>query len=109
MTNEQRFWKKIRKPDFANGCWEWLGYLDPKGYGTFGVNNKVFKAHRYSYLIHFGPIPEKLCVCHHCDNPQCCNPDHLFLGTHNDNMQDMIKKGRSNFNGSKKEIIDELI
>jgi hypothetical protein len=76
------------------GCWIWTGSR-AGGYGTLRVDGKVQKTHRLSYAEFIGQIPDGLCVCHHCDNPPCFNPDHLFLGTHNDNMQDMKRKGRS--------------
>lgn len=89
MKQEKRdkFFKKVKKTE---DCWEWLGCKTKLGYGSFGSE----KAYRYSYKIHKGEIPDKMCVCHSCDNPSCVNPDHLFLGTHQDNMSDMVSKGR---------------
>ncbi|MDO7847580.1 HNH endonuclease [Hymenobacter sp. M29] len=93
LTPEQRFWGMVRKKE---GCWEWTGYKNPKGYGYLMVKaGKPTGAHRFSYELHKGPIPKGLFVCHTCDNPVCSNPDHLFLGTVKDNTQDMVKKGRS--------------
>jgi hypothetical protein len=75
-----------------SGCWEWLLSKDDYGYGRF----LQLKAHRVSYCIHnnLSEIPDGYEVCHSCDNPACVRPDHLWLGTHSDNMQDMIAKGR---------------
>lgn len=75
-------------------CWNWTGRISEFGYGQFFMEGKLEQAHRASYKIHKGSIPKGLCVCHTCDNRKCVNPKHLWIGTMNDNVQDMIKKGR---------------
>ena len=92
-TKEERFFEKINKTSF--GCWEWTAATRKDGYGVFGVaTSKSMLAHRYSYALHYGSFKKSLLVCHKCDNPKCVNPEHLFLGTHQDNMDDMREKGR---------------
>lgn len=76
-------------------CWNWKGYLDPKGYGRIWVTNRMVSAHRLAWDWQFGPILNGLIVCHHCDNRRCCNPHHLFLGTDQDNADDCRAKGRA--------------
>jgi len=90
-SDKNRFLEKILKSD---GCWQWIAASRGNGYGCMKVNRKVIDAHRLSWEIHFGKIPDGLLVCHTCDNKKCVNPAHLFLGTHSDNMQDCLKKGR---------------
>jgi len=85
-----RFWKHVNKTD---SCWLWIGGTDKDGYGSFRLNEHV-RAHRFSWEINIGPIPEKLCVLHQCDVKTCINPDHLFLGTRKDNTADAVKKNR---------------
>ena len=98
---EERFWNFVVK---GPGCWDWTGATHPFGYGVMGVSGRrgaVDTAHRVSWLIHNGPVPDMTEVCHRCDNPPCTRPDHLFLGTHADNMSDMGAKGRSGLRGGR--------
>lgn len=93
-----RFWAKVDIKG-ATDCWEWTACKDGHGYGQIGYQGTYVKAPRISWLLHFGPIPEGegyhgTCVCHECDNPGCVNPNHLFLGTNQDNVDDKKQKGR---------------
>ena len=93
-NTEIDFWKKVDKTSNPNGCWVWTGKIRNKdGYGSFIINHKTWSAHRFTMLI-AGQDPIGWEVMHRCDNPPCINPAHLSLGTHKDNMQDMINKGR---------------
>jgi hypothetical protein len=82
-------------PEPYSGCWIWTGSYAGDGRNEYGVTPARERAHRVSWLIHRGPIPKGLCVCHKCDTPLCVNPDHLFLGTHGDNARDRARKGRN--------------
>lgn len=76
------------------GCWEWIGGKYSNGYGGFRFNSKFQRAHRVAYQLFIGPISDGLCVLHHCDNPGCVRPDHLYMGTHQDNMNDKKERGK---------------
>lgn len=94
-----RFWPKVDKSGGQDGCWEWKGCTDNTrngGYGMFTMDYRSHRAHRIAYELTHGPIPDGLVACHHCDNPRCCNPSHLFIGTVADNNADRERKGRSN-------------
>lgn len=93
-TDKNRFYFNIAF-NSDNDCMEWKGTKKKNGYGQFEtLNKKWVHAHRHSYSIFNGKIPQGICVLHKCDNRICVNPEHLFLGTKKDNTQDMINKGR---------------
>lgn len=100
-TEEQKLDRMLKsfekKAIRREGCWDWNGSLKGKnGYGTIkSGKDENMMAHRFSWQVNFGPIPEGLYVCHNCDNRRCTNPQHLFLGTHEDNLRDMISKNRN--------------
>lgn len=89
-----RYWGKV---DLRGGdpgkCWEWQASTT-SGYGQFWIRYRMWRSHRVAWILTYGPIPEGLHVCHHCDNKLCCNPYHLFLGTNLDNVRDSLHKGR---------------
>lgn len=97
----QRLWSKLNKagpvpahcPDLGS-CWEWTGCANRRGYGKVQIQGRTMIAHRMIWLAHHGNLPATLSVLHKCDNPPCCNPDHLFLGTTLDNAADMVAKNR---------------
>lgn len=96
QIESERYWKRVdrRAPE---ECWPWIGTRYPNGYGLFhrgGRDGHNVAAHRLSYELTYGPIKEKMKICHRCDNPSCCNPNHLFKGSQGDNISDAISKGR---------------
>lgn len=102
---EERFWKFVEPMTEGNGCWEWSGGLSNPGYGKLEVpiapcKPRAILAHRLSYEMHYGNIPDASFVLHRCDNPSCVNPKHLFLGSQGDNVRDCVAKGR-NRNGDR--------
>jgi len=87
----QRFWDNVEEVE--SGCWEWRAGRLKDGYGKAFLGGH-WLAHRLAYTVLVGPIPEGLNVLHHCDNPPCVNPEHLFVGTQSDNMRDCVAKSR---------------
>lgn len=99
-TLAERFWEKVSKggpvhPVLGTACWAWTASTNPNGYGKIFVAGRLQVASRVSWEMHNGPIPDGLFVLHHCDNPLCVRPAHLFLGTCADNVRDMWSKGRA--------------
>lgn len=105
-----RFMSHVVKSD--EGCWIWVGSKVPAGYGKLWIGSRVEKnktcwfAHRLMWRMVFGNIPDCLCVCHECDNPSCVNPEHLFLGTTQDNVDDRISKGRSRYHEGRNKLVE---
>lgn len=100
---QQRFWKYVNKlgslplhVDGLSNCWEWTAHVEKIGYGVFSAEGRAQKAHRVSWKIHVGEIPPGLFVLHKCDNRKCVRPDHLFVGSQKENMQDAKAKKRTN-------------
>lgn len=97
MPMSERFWAHVAKSD---SCWLWTGCTSPNGYGVInesGKKGRRWYAHRYSYTLHKGVIPEGLIICHRCDIRPCVSPEHLFLGDCKDNMQDAASKDRMTY------------
>ena len=94
----QRFWEKVEKTE---NCWNWIAADRGTGYGCFKYKGKVIDAHRMVWFLTYGYFPKEL-VCHKCDNRKCVRPDHLFKGTHRDNLLDAVKKGRITLSHLKK-------
>jgi hypothetical protein len=101
LKQQRNFWRRVDSSLGNDSCWPWISSKSPSGYGKYTGGSTDLRTHRVAYALAYGELPDSkngipLCVCHKCDNPACCNPMHLFLGTNRDNTIDMIKKGRKN-------------
>ena len=112
LYSRSDFLWSLKKNDLRpEECWIWAKSPNGRGYGNVHVNGKTISAHRLSYELFKGPIPDGLYVCHTCDNKRCVNPNHLFIGTQKDNLQDASRKGIMNFgekNGQAKLTVNQV-
>jgi len=104
---QDRFLAKVSKESREDGCWIWTASIRTDGYGQFGWKGRIIGAHKFSYMLFVGDVPDPLVVCHRCDNQLCVNPDHLFLDTQSENVWDMRRKNRNfratgNMNGMRR-------
>jgi len=83
----------LQHVDDSGECWIWTGALN-RGYGWMGIEGTQMQTHRISYLLHYGDLPSGTVICHHCDNPPCVNPAHLYAGSRASNVADMVTRGR---------------
>lgn len=91
---EERLWENVDRSGGPDACWKWIGHENVGGYGRLSFHGRKVLAHRLVCELSKGAFDNELCVCHRCDSPSCCNPAHLFIGTHQENMSDRNKKGR---------------
>lgn len=95
VTNVEAFWSRVDMTE-EDDCWSWMGSKTDRGYGVYApLPGVLLRTHRVAYALHNSGIDDAMMVCHRCDNPICCNPKHLFLGTNSDNVRDMVAKGRN--------------
>ena len=93
MSLHDRLWARIKRTSDANACWPWIGSRTTDGYGHMGFKGQLYRTHRLAYECANGPIPNGMVLMHRCDNPPCCNPAHLVVGTQQENARDVVLKG----------------
>ena len=113
LSISDRFWSKVLREPGPQACWEWQAYSNPGGPGRFRLRGKLESAPRVAYMLEMGSIPQGACVLHRCDNPRCCNPRHLYIGSKLDNSNDKFARGRAvtcpgQHNGSSKLTADAV-
>lgn len=107
LSPNERF-DKFTPNRHENDCWIWQGPVSTNGYGNIHFQRKTVSAHKFSYERFIGPVPAGMKICHRCDTPLCVNPEHFFLGTHRQNMDDMLAKGRKRNKALTREKVEEI-
>ncbi len=105
---ECRFWSKVYKAPGA-ACWQWVGAVNDSGYGRFRNAGQTLPAHQFAWVFKHGPVPSGKLLMHKCDNRACVRPDHLEVGTHQQNMDDMVSKGRAGKGGSVRHLTEDVV
>lgn len=105
----ERFWCKVDKSAGPDACWPWQGAITSHGYGCFKYGPRIVGAHKVAYLLAKGEVPAGMEIMHSCDNRPCCNPEHLSLGTRQDNVADKVRKGRSAKHSKKNTLNPEAV
>ncbi|MAH51555.1 hypothetical protein CMI37_37410 [Candidatus Pacearchaeota archaeon] len=107
-SDVEYFWSGIQKSDDLDACWEWSRALSSYGYGVLRIQDGTWTSHRIAYMLEYGDMPNGVYILHKCDNPPCCNPSHLELGSHSDNQHDLYHKNPDEVRGHAKLTLNQV-